>query len=60
MTKRNPSDDERTDILLITRLNYPFKGQLAFPGGFVDYGEDPEVACIRELMEECNISGNEP
>ena len=35
----------------------PFKGCLAFPGGFVDYNEDPEVACLRELEEECGIKG---
>lgn len=45
------------EILLITRLNDPFKGSLAFPGGFVDYNEDPEVACLRELQEECGITG---
>jgi 8-oxo-dGTP diphosphatase len=45
------------EILLITRLNDPFKGALAFPGGFVDYNEDPEKACLRELEEECNLKG---
>ena len=35
----------------------PFKGSLAFPGGFVDYNEDPEVGCLRELEEECGIKG---
>ena len=47
-------------ILLITRANDPFKGKFAFPGGFVDYGEDPEMACIRELLEECSIEGTDP
>jgi 8-oxo-dGTP diphosphatase len=42
---------------LITRGGDPFKGHYAFPGGFVEYGEDPENACIRELREECNIEG---
>ena len=37
------------EILLIERLNEPYKGKLAFPGGFVDYGEDPQDACLREL-----------
>jgi 8-oxo-dGTP diphosphatase len=45
------------EILLITRLRDPFEGALAFPGGFVDYNEDPEVACLRELEEECGIKG---
>lgn len=29
------------EILLITRKNQPFQNCLAFPGGFVDYNEDP-------------------
>ena len=45
---------------MITRGRDPFKGCYAFPGGFVDYGEDPEDACIRELQEECGIKGYKP
>jgi len=45
------------EILLITRLRDPFKDCLAFPGGFVDYNEDPEVGCLRELQEECGLIG---
>jgi len=45
------------EILLITRLNHPFKGAFAFPGGFVDYNEDPEKGCLRELEEECGLKG---
>ncbi len=41
--------ENRLSILLITRGRDPFKGHYAFPGGFVDYGEDPEDACVREL-----------
>ena len=48
------------DILLITRKKDPFKGLLAFPGGFVDYNEDPVDACLRELKEECSIDGKDP
>ena len=33
--------DGKEMILLITRGRPPFKGSYAFPGGFVDYGEDP-------------------
>ena len=47
-------------ILLITRGREPFAGYYAFPGGFVDYGEDPIDACIRELKEECSINGSDP
>ena len=44
-------------ILLITRGNEPWKGMLAFPGGFVELGENPEDAVIRELKEECGLDG---
>jgi 8-oxo-dGTP diphosphatase len=37
------SDDNKNEILLIERKNNPFKGKLAFPGGFVDNGEDPGI-----------------
>ena len=47
-------------ILLITRGRPPFEGCFAFPGGFVDYGEDPKHAVVRELKEECLIEGVEP
>ena len=48
------------EILLITRAGEPFVGMYAFPGGFVDDYEEPKVACIRELQEECGVSGYEP
>ena len=47
-------------VLLITRGRPPYQGMYAFPGGFVDYGEDPENACLRELKEECCIEGYKP
>jgi 8-oxo-dGTP diphosphatase len=48
------------EILLITRGKDPFKGHFAFPGGFVDYGEDPKNAVLRELKEECSVDGLDP
>jgi ADP-ribose pyrophosphatase YjhB (NUDIX family) len=33
---------------------------LAFPGGFVDYNEDPKDSVLRELKEECNLIGKNP
>ena len=48
------------EVLLIRRGRMPWKGKLAFPGGFVDYGENPETAVLRELREECGIDGRDP
>jgi len=42
-------------LLLIKRKNQPFKGYWALPGGFVDYGESVENACIRESLEETSM-----
>ena len=49
-----------TEVLLIRRGGEPWKGRLAFPGGFVDYGEDPERAVLRELEEETGVDGFNP
>ena len=48
------------EVLLIIRGRAPWKGKLAFPGGFVDYGEDPEIAVLRELEEETGLNGSYP
>lgn len=42
-------------ILLINRLNEPYKNHWALPGGFIDLNEDVEHAAHRELLEETNI-----
>ena len=49
-----------TEVLLIRRGGEPWKGRLAFPGGFVDYGEDPAHAVLRELEEEAGVDGFDP
>lgn len=42
-------------VLLIKRKYEPFKDKWAFPGGFVEYDEELEVAAHRELEEETSI-----
>lgn len=48
-----PVDD---GVLAIRRGIEPRRGQLALPGGFVDFGETWQQACARELFEETGIS----
>ena len=38
---RKNTTDGQYYILLITRKKETFHGKLAFPGGHIDYGEDP-------------------
>ncbi|HPS91519.1 MAG TPA: NUDIX hydrolase [Methanothrix sp.] len=42
-------------IVLIKRINPPFKGCYALPGGFVEVGETVEAAAIREAREETGL-----
>ncbi len=42
-------------LLMAKRRDEPFKNYWDLPGGFVDAGESPEEACVRELKEETHL-----
>ncbi len=42
-------------ILLMKRGRAPYEGKWAPPGGFVETGESPETAAVREVWEEVRI-----
>jgi 8-oxo-dGTP diphosphatase len=42
-------------VVLIRRMNPPFQGMWALPGGFVEVGETTENACRREVLEETGL-----
>lgn len=44
-------------ILLIKRALPPGQGLWTFPSGFIEAGESPEEACLRELAEETGMRG---
>jgi 8-oxo-dGTP diphosphatase len=42
-------------VLLVRRVNAPRRGLWSLPAGFVDAGEDPQVAAGRECLEETGL-----
>lgn len=46
-------------VLLIRRGNEPFKGQWAFPGGFMNMEETTEQCAVREIEEETGLKVTE-
>jgi ADP-ribose pyrophosphatase YjhB (NUDIX family) len=43
-------------VLLVRRVNQPFRGKWTLPAGFVDADEDPARAAERECLEETGLS----
>lgn len=50
-------DGARLMVLLIQRGMEPYKGQWAFPGGFLEMEESAEEGALRELREETGLRG---
>ena len=50
--------DRNGRILVVKRNIEPGIGKWSLPGGFIEQGENPEEACLRELKEETGIVGN--
>ena len=43
-------------VLLVRRINEPYRGLWSLPAGFVDGGEDPAKAAERECLEETGLT----
>lgn len=48
--------NDKFELLFSKRANEPRKGTYDFPGGFLNYDEDPYQAAVREIREEMSIT----
>jgi len=48
-------EDNAGNVILIKRKYPPFQGYYALPGGFIEKGESPIKALVREVKEETNL-----
>ena len=48
-------EDDQGRVLLVRRAVMPRLGLWAFPGGFMDYDEEPRAAARREVEEETGL-----
>lgn len=47
--------EQGDQVLLVRRAIDPQRGRWSLPAGFVDAGEDPQLAVIRECLEETGL-----
>ncbi|MBU0974277.1 NUDIX hydrolase [Patescibacteria group bacterium] len=47
--------EQADKLLLVKRKNEPFKGSWTLPGGFVEVGQNLEMALKQEILEELGI-----
>ena len=47
--------DDRSRVVLVRRAIEPGYGKWVFPGGYVDRGEEMELAAVREALEETGL-----
>ncbi|HUI88307.1 MAG TPA: NUDIX hydrolase [Anaerolineales bacterium] len=48
--------EQDNHVLLVRRVNEPYRGRWTLPAGFVDAGEDPARAAERECLEETSLT----